>query len=173
MSGRDRVRARQWQKSREPGRAQIEIVSACRGIFGLFPATRAATLSLAFPVSPMNRRNFLRAAGTAAALATLPRGLAQWQPSPRYPDPAIKIIDPSFAGFTVETKNDAIYTGFLVRRSAAEIVIRTADAGEVRIDAKDAREIQGLKLSLMPEQLLQGLTAQEAADLLAYLESLR
>ena len=60
----------------------------------------------------MNRRNFLRAAGTAAALATLPRGLAQWQPSPRYPDPAIKIIDPSFAKYRIVlAKVERIATG--------------------------------------------------------------
>ena len=82
-------------------------------------------------------------------------------------------IDPSFEGFNVEAMNDVSYTGFLVRKSAEEIVIRTADAGEVRLPAKDVKEIQRLKLSLMPEQLLQGLTAQEAADLLTYLESLR
>jgi gluconolactonase len=37
----------------------------------------------------MNRRSFL------AAAAALP----QWQPSPRYPDPLIRIIDPSFARY--------------------------------------------------------------------------
>jgi gluconolactonase len=47
----------------------------------------------------MNRRKFLAAGSAIAALATMPRALAQWQPSQRYPDPLIKIIDPSFAKY--------------------------------------------------------------------------
>jgi gluconolactonase len=47
----------------------------------------------------MNRRTFLRSGSAAAALATVPRAFAQWQPSQRYPDPAIKILDPSFTKY--------------------------------------------------------------------------
>src|SRR5258706_3411617 len=49
----------------------------------------------------MNRRTFLTAGGAFAALAMTPRALAQWQPSQRYPDPLIKIIDPGFAMYCV------------------------------------------------------------------------
>src|SRR3977135_1816141 len=49
----------------------------------------------------MNRRTFLTAGGAFAALAIAPRAPAQWQPSQRYPDPLIKIIDPSFAKYCV------------------------------------------------------------------------
>ena len=46
-----------------------------------------------------NRRAFL-AAGTAAATVAAARpALAQWQPSQRYPDPAVQILDPSFAKY--------------------------------------------------------------------------
>ena len=48
-----------------------------------------------------NRRNFLAGGGAFVALAVVPRALAQWQPSQRYPDPLIKIIDPSFAKYRV------------------------------------------------------------------------
>ena len=84
-----------------------------------------------------------------------------------------KIIDANFAGFNVEARNDRSYTGFFVKRSPDEMIVRTVDGVDVRVAATDVKEVQGLQLSLMPEQLLQGLTAQEAADLLAYLESLR
>ena len=48
-----------------------------------------------------NRRDFLAAAAgaSAATSALASRAFAQWQPSPRYPDPAIKILDPSFAKY--------------------------------------------------------------------------
>ena len=47
----------------------------------------------------MNRREFLAAGAAVAAAAAAPRALAQWQPSPRYPDPAIQVIDQSFARY--------------------------------------------------------------------------
>jgi gluconolactonase len=46
-----------------------------------------------------SRREFLKAGAGVAALAAMPRAFAQWQPSQRYPDLAIKIVDPSFARY--------------------------------------------------------------------------
>jgi gluconolactonase len=50
-----------------------------------------------------SRRRFLAAGGGAAAVAlAAPRaGLAQWQPSQRYPDPAVKVLDPGFARYRI------------------------------------------------------------------------
>src|SRR2546423_7730175 len=48
---------------------------------------------------PFNRRQFLAAsAAVAAASVVLDRNALaqQWQPSPRYPDPLVRAIDPSF-----------------------------------------------------------------------------
>ena len=47
----------------------------------------------------MTRRSFLSRSAAFGALAALPRALADWQPSQRYPDPLIKVIDPSFAKY--------------------------------------------------------------------------
>jgi gluconolactonase len=46
----------------------------------------------------MNRRTFL-AAGGALAAAALPAGAAEWTPSQRYPDPAVRVLDPAFAKY--------------------------------------------------------------------------
>ena len=61
----------------------------------------------------MNRRVFLRSSAIAAAsVATLPRAFAEWQPSQRYPDPAIKMLDPSFAKYRLAlAKVERIATG--------------------------------------------------------------
>ena len=60
----------------------------------------------------MNRRHFLRTTGTFTAAAVTSRALAQWQPSQRYPDPAIKIIDPSFAKYRIaQAKVERIASG--------------------------------------------------------------
>src|SRR5207249_156819 len=57
------------------------------------------------------RRQFLTAGTAAAALDTRAHG--QWQPSQRYPDPSIKIVDPSFAKYRVNSaKVERLATGF-------------------------------------------------------------
>jgi gluconolactonase len=47
-----------------------------------------------------SRREFLKAGAGVAAMAAMPGALAQtpagWQPSARYPDPTVKVVDPSF-----------------------------------------------------------------------------
>src|SRR5262249_52294651 len=63
-------------------------------------------------IMAMNRRTFLAAGTAIGALAAKPQALAQWQPSQRYPDPLIKIIDPSFAKYRVTlAKVERIATG--------------------------------------------------------------
>src|SRR5499426_1630395 len=47
----------------------------------------------------VSRREFLVAGSAVVALAAAPRAVAQWQPSSRYPDPAIQILDQSFARY--------------------------------------------------------------------------
>ncbi len=50
----------------------------------------------------LNRRGFLAAGGAIAGLAAAGRGIAQqWEPSQRYPDPLVRILDPSFANYQV------------------------------------------------------------------------
>lgn len=47
----------------------------------------------------MNRRDFLHTGATLASLSAASRVFGEWQPSQRYPDPAIKILDPSFGRY--------------------------------------------------------------------------
>jgi gluconolactonase len=51
----------------------------------------------------VKRRTFLTSASAAAATAASPFALAAWEPSTRYPDPAIKILDPSFTRYRINT----------------------------------------------------------------------
>jgi gluconolactonase len=51
----------------------------------------------------VTRRNLLTGGGAAVAgvaIATVPT-FAAWEPSLRYPDPAVKILDPSFAKYRI------------------------------------------------------------------------
>jgi putative heme-binding domain-containing protein len=84
-----------------------------------------------------------------------------------------KVIDPAFVSYLVETKDGLAYSGFVLKRTDAEIVLKDATLNPVRLSAANVARMQPQQVSTMPEGLLQSLTAQEAADLLAYLTSLR
>jgi len=47
----------------------------------------------------ISRRDVLTAGVGAMTAAAAPRALAAWEPSDRYPDPAIEVLDPSFAKY--------------------------------------------------------------------------
>jgi len=84
-----------------------------------------------------------------------------------------KAIDPAFATYQVETKNDLSYSGLLVRKSSDEVVLKDANLNEVHVKVSEMKTLESSKVSAMPEGLLQSLTAQEAADLVEFLSSLR
>jgi gluconolactonase len=46
-------------------------------------------------MNPISRRGLLAAAG---ALAATP-GFAAWEPTERYPDPRVQVLDPAFARY--------------------------------------------------------------------------
>lgn len=59
------------------------------------------------------RRNMLVAAGAAVTMAAGRRALADWQPSQRYPDPAIEILDPAFMKYRIALAAiERLATGF-------------------------------------------------------------
>jgi putative heme-binding domain-containing protein len=82
-------------------------------------------------------------------------------------------IDPQYATWLVETTDGLVHSGLLVRRSDAEVVLKPADGKEVRVAADEINRLAPQQKSLMPDLLLQELTAQQVADILEYLSSLR
>ena len=84
-----------------------------------------------------------------------------------------KIIEPQWHLATVALKNGDTLTGFIAGRTAAEITLKMAGGESRKIPASEIKETTTSVVSLMPDGLLQSLTAQEAADLLAFLSSLR
>ena len=59
-----------------------------------------------------------------------------------------------------------------VDQSDSEVVLRTADRQQITVARSDIEEMQKSPKSLMPDSVLADLTADEAADLLAYIRSL-
>ncbi len=87
-------------------------------------------------------------------------------------DPS-KTIDPKYATALVETSGGAIVAGLVVREDAQELVLRDAEKKDLRIPKSSIQRRAVQSKSMMPDFLLQDLTAQEAADLLDYLQSLK
>jgi len=84
-----------------------------------------------------------------------------------------KFIDPKFIPCVVETKSGLVHVGLIVERNDREVILKNAQNKEVRIPAGEVESLVSQQKSLMPELLLRDLTPQQAADLLAYLCSLK
>ncbi|MBI1311100.1 c-type cytochrome [bacterium] len=84
-----------------------------------------------------------------------------------------KTIDPKFATWLVQTSSGKVLSGLLIEQSDTKVILRDAQNKDHEIPADDIEEIFRQRTSLMPERLLRDLTPQQAADLLAWLESLQ
>jgi putative heme-binding domain-containing protein len=73
----------------------------------------------------------------------------------------------------VETTAGQVVSGLLVRKDESEIVLKDAQNKQQRFAMSDVEGVHQQQKSLMPELLLRELTAQQVADLLAYLASLK
>ena len=82
-------------------------------------------------------------------------------------------IEPKYATYSVATAAGVSLTGLLVGRDESRVVLRDGQGKEVILAAKDVEELRPSRTSLMPDGQLADLTAREAADLIAYLASLR
>jgi putative heme-binding domain-containing protein len=84
-----------------------------------------------------------------------------------------KTIEPKYTAYLVETTDGKVITGLLEARTESEVVLRTVKDQAVRIPASQVATLVPQRTSLMPELLLRDVTAEQAADLLDFLASLR
>jgi putative heme-binding domain-containing protein len=82
-------------------------------------------------------------------------------------------VAPEYAAYVLVTKSGLVATGLLVEKGAEHIVLKDAKAQLTRVAAAEVQSLDRQKQSLMPELLLQDLAPQAAADLIAYLVSLK
>jgi putative heme-binding domain-containing protein len=82
-------------------------------------------------------------------------------------------IEPKYATYVAATADGRSLSGLLVKRDEASVVLRDGKSQEIILAARDVEELRPSRTSLMPDGQLAGLTAQEAADLVAYLHSLK
>ncbi|MBI2826859.1 MAG: c-type cytochrome [Planctomycetia bacterium] len=83
-----------------------------------------------------------------------------------------KAIAPEYVAYLVETTGGQVHAGFIEKRDDKEIVLKDVEGKAIRVPADEVASVQPQTKSLMPELVLQEITAQDAADLLAYLSSL-
>ncbi len=82
-------------------------------------------------------------------------------------------IEPEYRTWLLETSDGRVFNGLLVSRNADEVVIRDEKRKEHRFPSADIEVITPQRKSLMPELLLREMSAQQVADLLAWLASLK
>jgi putative heme-binding domain-containing protein len=82
-----------------------------------------------------------------------------------------KTIEEKYVTYQVVTTDGVPLTGVVTERTAEGIVLRDAENKMVRLKHAEIEESTRQRQSLMPEGALSELTAQQAADLLSFLET--
>lgn len=82
-------------------------------------------------------------------------------------------IDPKFASWQVLTTSGQVVSGLIEKRADEEVVLRDAEGKQHKLATGDIEEMFPQRSSLMPDRQLRDLTAQQAADLLEWLASLK
>jgi putative heme-binding domain-containing protein len=84
-----------------------------------------------------------------------------------------KLIETKYVTHLAETTDGRIITGLLVSKSDDEVALKDVQDKVTRIQTKNIEQLVPQRQSLMPELLFRDLTAQQVADLLEYLGSLK
>jgi putative heme-binding domain-containing protein len=87
-------------------------------------------------------------------------------------DPS-KAIAPEYIPHLLETEGGQIFAGFLLEKTDEQVVLRDAKDLLVRVPSDEVAALEPQKKSLMPDLVLRDVTAQDAADMLAYLAGLQ
>jgi uncharacterized repeat protein (TIGR03806 family) len=82
-------------------------------------------------------------------------------------------VDEAYSTTFIQTNDGRTLTGVVTRRNDRLVRLRDAKNEPIDLAITDIEEITRQPTSLMPEFLLRGLTPQQAADLLAFLGSLK
>ncbi len=82
-----------------------------------------------------------------------------------------KAISHEYRPYLLETTGGQVYAGFMVERTDQHVVLRDVNRQQVRVPAAEVEALIEQEKSLMPELVLSEITVQDAADLLAFLES--
>ena len=79
-------------------------------------------------------------------------------------------VNTEYLNYTIEDDEDEVYSGIVISETEALVVLRAAGGLDLSIARSRIRSFTSSGLSLMPENLEAGLSHQDVADLLAYLQ---
>lgn len=82
-------------------------------------------------------------------------------------------IDPKFVVYLAATTDGRAFTGLLVENTDGVVALKDNQGKITQLKAEEIEVLAPQQQSLMPELLLRDMTAQQVADLLAYLSSLQ
>jgi len=82
------------------------------------------------------------------------------------------VIAPQYAQYLVETADGQILNGLIVESSEAAITLRRQGAEDAKLLRRDIRNLVASRVSLMPEDLLKGLSLQDIADLVRFVQEI-
>jgi len=82
-------------------------------------------------------------------------------------------INPNYISYFVETDSGELETGILQAESAEAVTLLQAQGKKVVIPRRQIKRLEASGLSLMPEGLEAGMTAEELRDLIAFLQEKR
>jgi putative heme-binding domain-containing protein len=83
-----------------------------------------------------------------------------------------KAISHEYKAYLLETSSGQVFAGFLVQQTDEQVVLKDIKGNLIRVPADEVEALVEQEKSLMPELVLQQVTAQDAADLLAFLTML-
>ncbi len=84
-----------------------------------------------------------------------------------------KAVAKGYETWIITLKDDSVQTGFLIKAGDAAITLKLPTGQPQTIERAQIKSQQAQPVSLMPEGLLQSMTEQEAADVIAYLAGLK
>lgn len=82
-------------------------------------------------------------------------------------------VESGYYVFRVETKDDEVLDGFLVRQTDQSIVLRQPNSEDRTIPRVHVKRAAFTRMSMMPEGLIEGLKREEVSHLFAYLKTLK
>jgi putative heme-binding domain-containing protein len=89
----------------------------------------------------------------------------------------IAILDPNaaveskYTYYTVDTRDGRTLTGIISEETSASVRVLQANGITETVRRVDIKEMKSSKLSMMPEGLEMGLSTQDLADLIKYIQS--
>ncbi len=81
-----------------------------------------------------------------------------------------EVVSDQYRSMTILTDDGQTFTGMAAENSDGSWLVLQADGKRVRIEKDNVEDIKGSELSPMPAQLLDNLSMEEIADLMAFLE---